>query len=92
MQAFSKAVVSVNVLIISLSDSTNCNAKPSLACQAMWQCKSQDPGLSILKAIAKWPNPGSEAVVKYHRISLSYLDSNTRNASGCRISVDSCTG
>jgi hypothetical protein len=27
--------------------------EPELACQAMWQCRSQAPGLSGLKAIAR---------------------------------------
>ena len=32
-----------------------CNAKPLEAWKAMWQCISQMPGLSVLKAITTWP-------------------------------------
>lgn len=39
---------------ISLSLSTNSSAKPPDACQAMWQWVSQVPGLSSLKAMARY--------------------------------------
>lgn len=39
---------------ISLCLSTNSSAKPPDACHAMWQCVSQVPGLSSLKAIARY--------------------------------------
>lgn len=39
---------------ISLCRSTNSNAKPPDACHAMWQWVSQVPGLSSLKAMARY--------------------------------------
>jgi len=33
--------------------STNCIERPCEACHAIWQCISQEPGLSLGKAIAR---------------------------------------
>ena len=51
------AVPIVGKILLSLS--TNCKAKPSDACHAIWQCISQEPGLSIWKAITRCPPVGS---------------------------------
>lgn len=38
--------------------SSTCMARPSDACRAMWQCMSQEPGLSVLKAMMTKPLRG----------------------------------
>lgn len=38
-----------------------CKAKPDDACNAIWQCISQTPGLSALKAMTMYPPAGSKA-------------------------------
>src|SRR5436190_3840915 len=55
-----------------------CSARPEDACHAIWQCMSQTPGLSALKAIIRYPPAGRSATSRrggLSRLILTFLES-----------------